>query len=405
MRDIELFQLALGLAPPWEVVSCEFSLEERRIDIGIDFPRGSAFPCPECGRGGCKAHDTERKTWRHLNFFQFEAYLSARVPRVKCGDCGVKLVKAPWSRAGSGFTLLFDALVMMLVREMSVKAVARMLNVHDTRLWRIIDHYVEEAREEADFSSVRQVGVDETSSKRGHNYVSVFVDLEVPKVLFATPGKDASTLTRFAEDLIVHEGDPNEIREVCCDMSPAFITGVENRFPEAEITFDKFHVLKIINEAVDKVRREEHKECPELKKTRYIWLKNPQKLTVKQKKLLEDIRLKKLNLKTMRAYHIRLNFQELWNQRPENAEQFLKKWYFWATHSRLEPIKEAAYTIKRHWSGVLRWFESRINNGILEGINSLIQAAKARARGYRTTKNLITMIYLIAGKLEFNLPT
>ena len=129
-------------------------------------------------------------------------------------------------------------------------------------------------------------------------------------------------------------------------------------------------------------------------------------LTIKQTATLENLQVKKLNLKTMRAYHIRLNFQELWNQTPENAEPFLEKWYFCATHSRLEPIKQAAYTIKRHWNGILRWFKSRINNGILEGINSLVQAAKARARGYRTTKNLtIIMIYLIVGKLKFDLPT
>ena len=188
-------------------------------------------------------------------------------------------------------------------------------------------------------------------------------------------------------------------------MAPAFITGTEKNFPHAQITFDKFHVLKILNEAVDEVRRQEQRLVPELKKTRYIWLKNPRNLKPYQSTILEELNVKKLNLKTVRAYHIRLNFQELWNQTSRDAETFLKKWYFWATHSHLEPIKEAAYTIKRHWDGVLRWFKSKINNGILEGINSLVQAAKAKARGYRTTKNLITMIYLIAGKLNFNLPT
>lgn len=180
---------------------------------------------------------------------------------------------------------------------------------------------------------------------------------------------------------------------------------IEAHFPGAQITFDKFHVLKIINEAVDQVRPQEQQHRPELNKTRYIWLKNPQNLKPYQRATLESLKLKELNLKTAHAYHIRLNFQELWNQPVDHAETFLKKWYFWATHSHLEPIKEAAYSIKRHWNGILRWFKSKINNGILEAINSLIQAAKARARGYRTTRNLITMIYLIAGKLNFRLPT
>jgi len=320
-------------------------------------------------------------------------------------SCGVKLAKVPWARPGSGFTLLFEAMVLVLARQMPVRAMSRIVKEHDTRLWRVLDHYVQETREEANFSSVTEVGVDETSSKRGHNYVTLFVDLEDPKAIFATEGKDTSTLDRFKEDLESHKGNANSIEEICCDMAPAFIAGTEKNFPHAQITFDKFHVLKILNEAVDEVRRQEQRLVPELKKTRYIWLKNPRNLKPYQSTILEELNVKKLNLKTVRAYHIRLNFQELWNQTSWDAEPFLKKWYFWATHSRLEPIKEAAYTIKRHWDGVLRWFKSKINNGILEGINSLVQAAKAKARGYRTTKNLITMIYLIAGKLNFNLPT
>jgi len=404
MRDTELFQLALGLTSPWHVVSCEFDLDKRRLDIEIDFPRGSVFACPSCGREGCGAYDTERHEWRHLNFFQHEAYLAARVPRVNCGDCGVRTVEVPWARSGSGFTLLFEALIMMMAKAMPVKSIADIVKEHDTRLWRVLNHYVHESRQGADFSAVTEVGVDETSSKRGHNYVSLFVDMKSSKVLFVTEGKDASTLERFKTDLEAHHGDPSNIQEVCCDMSPAFISGVEKHFPEAHMTFDKFHVLKILNEAVDEVRRQEQQSRPELKRTRYIWLKNPENLKENQATTLETLQVKKLNLKTARAYHIRLNFQEFWNQPLQEAEAFLKKWYFWATHSRLEPIREAAYTMKRHWDGILRWFTSKINNGILEGINSLIQAAKAKARGYRTVKNLITMIYLIGGKLEFRLP-
>ena len=225
------------------------------------------------------------------------------------------------------------------------------------------------------------------------------------KVLFATPGKDAGTLTAFKEDLQAHGGSPEQIKEACCDMSPAFISGIEDTFQDAEITFDKFHVMKIINDAVDQVRREEQKGRPELKKSRYVWLKNPENLTPKQQSVFESLNVKKLNLKTARAYQIKLNFQELYNQPKAVAETFLKKWYFWATHSRLQPIIDAAHTIKNHWHGVLRWFDSRISNGILEGINSLIQAAKAKARGFRSTRNLITVVYLIAGKLDMKLPT
>lgn len=405
MRDIDLFQMALGLTPPWQVSDAQFDPNTKRLDIRIDFPRGSTFTCPKCGQTGIKGYDTQEKSWRHLNFFQHDAYLTARVPRTECNDCGILLVDVPWARPGGSFTLMFEAMILTLAKAMPVKTISEFVNEHDTRLWRILHHYVDESREKADYSDIRNVGMDETSRKRGHNYVSLFVDLDTPKVLFATEGKDASTVERFKQDLTDHNGNPEAIEEMCSDMSPSFISGVEKFFPNAHLTFDKFHIMKVINEAVDEVRRQEQKDRPELFRTRYIWLKNFENLNPSQTETLDELTVKKLNLKTSRAYHIKLNFQELFKQPAEYAETYLKKWYFWATHSRLEPIKEAAYTIKRHWDGVLQWFHSGVNNGILEGINSVIQAAKARARGYRTTRNIVTIIYLIAGKLNFGLPT
>ena len=294
---------------------------------------------------------------------------------------------------------------MSMVGPLPVKTLACHIGESDTRLWRIIHHYVDEARARESSADLSSFGVDETASKRGHNYVSVFVDMARRKVLYATAGKDASTLERFKADLEEHGGAPEQITEGCCDMSPAFIAGVENHFPKAHITFDRFHVIKVLNDAVDEVRREEAKTRPEPTKSRYVWLKNPEHLRQSQQEQLAASTLPKLNLKTARAWHIKMNFQELFQQKPEDAQAFLKGWSFWATHSRLEPIKRAAATIRRHWDGILRWFTSKLTNGILEGLNSLIQAAKSRARGYRTTKNLIAMIYLIGTKLKFVLPT
>ena len=404
MRDIQLLHVALGVVPPWQVKSCRLDLEQQCLDIEVDFDRGSVFSCPQCGKTECKAHDTERRTWRHLNFFQYKTLLHARVPRVQCDDCGILTVKVPWARPGSGFTLLFEALAMMMMKAMPVRVTARIVGEHDTRLWRVLAHYVLQARAKLDLSSLQAVGLDETASRRGHNYVSLFADLDQHQVIFATEGKDAGTIEAFKADLILHGCDPKGVEEFCCDMSPAYISGITEHFPHAELTFDKYHVLKIINEAVDEVRRQEQRERPELSGSRYAWLTNPENQTRAQAARIRELLVSQRNLKTARAYHIRLNFQEFWEQTSGQAEAFLKGWYFWATHSRLEPIIEAAATIKRHWHGVLRWFKSRINNGVLEGINSLVQAAKARARGYRTTRNLIMMIYLIAGKLEFNLP-
>jgi transposase len=199
-----------------------------------------------------------------------------------------------------------------------------------------------------------------------------------------------------------HNGKAENIKQVSIDMSPAFIKGFKENIPNAEITFDKFHNIKMINSAVDKVRREESKTMFILKKSRYVFLKNERNLKETERKKLEEIKMSKLNIKSLRALHIRENFQAIYQA--ETKEKFiilLKKWYFWATHSRLEPIIEIAKTMKRHWDGIVAWVESRINNGILEGLNSMIQSSKRKARGFRSTKNLMIISYLVTGDLNF----
>jgi len=401
MSENELFQAALGLLPPWLVSRCTFDESAGRLDIHLDFPRGGVFPCPVCGIPS-KAYDTDDLTWRHLNFFQHQTFLHARTPRVECSHCGIHRVAVSWARPGSGFTLLFEALVMMLAKSMPVLAVARFVNEHDTLVWRIVTHYVDAARAKANYSKVTQVGVDETASRRGQRYVSLFVDLEQRQVLFATPGKDASTVAAFAEDLKAHGGAPEAVTEVSADMSKAFAKGIAASLPNAAVTFDKFHVVSLVNNAVEKVRRLERKDHPELIGSRYVWLKNPENLTPRQGEKFDALDIVNSHLKTARAYMIRLTFQDLFNQPADKAEPFLAKWYFWATHSRIPAIVDVAKTIRRHQDGILRWFTSGINNGILEGINSLVQAAKAKARGYRSDRNLATIIYLIAGKLDLS---
>lgn len=398
-----LFSQALGLEAPWVVEKITFSEADKRLDIHLDFPKGSKFTCPLCGRKGVSAYDTHPKSWRHLNFFQYQALLHAPEPRLNCPDCGVKNAKLPWARPDSGFSLFFEALIMMLVGDMPVKAIAEMLGEHDSRIWRVIRHYVREARKHEDYFDVHRIGVDETSRKRGHHYVSIFADLDRSKVLFATEGRGKSVIGQFSNDFHDHNGDPDGIREVCCDMSPAFIEGIEQSLPNARITFDRFHVMKIVNEAVDKVRREEQKELPELKKSRYIWLKNPENLKSDQRDRLEY--LSQLNLKTAKAYQIKLNLREFWKLPYREALCYLMNWVLWALTSNLEPMAEAARTILRHYEGILAYTSSRVSNGVLEGINSLIQAARNKARGYRTVEYFITVIYLIAGKLNFQLPT
>jgi len=405
MQMNDLFRVALGLREPWVVSRIEFSADQRQLDMWLDFPAGGKFPCPECGRS-CGAYDSAERTWRHLNFFEHKTFLHARQPRVQCPEHGVKTVEVPWGRPGAGFTLLMEAFILMLVQGgMTVAQAARLIGENDTRLWRVLQHYVEKARSEADFSDVTAVGVDETSRSKGHNYISVFMDLQEDnrRVLFATEGKDADTLKRFRQDLEAHGGKPEQVQEACLDMSPAFIRGLEDEFPDAKLTFDNFHLMQLLTKAVDDTRREEQRTHPELKGTRYVWLKNEWNHTDKQAQTFAQLRSSKLA--TAKATHIKNVFQDLFAcDSAAEAEPLLKRWYFWATHSRIGPIIKAAKTIKEHWAGVLRWFVSRISNGVLEAINSLIQSAKAKARGFRNSRYLITMVYLIAGKLNLKLP-
>ena len=401
----DLFRMALGLADPWTVDKIEFSDQQHQLDLYLDFPSGSRFPCPVC-RQPAGVYDTGERTWRHLNFFQHTTLLHARLPRINCPQHGVKTVEPPWARPGSGFTLLMEAFVLGLVQHgMPVRQVARLVGETDTRLWRVLDHYVEQARARQDLSEVTTVGIDETSRRKGHHYITVFMDLDESRrrVIYATEGKDASTVKRFRKDLEAHGGRAEQIEEACLDMSSAFIRGLTDEFPQAETTFDNFHLMQLLTGAVDETRRAEQAEHPELKGTRYVWLKNDWNRTDAQRETFD--RLRASNLATVRATHMKSVFQDLFAcDSVQEAEPLLKRWYFWATHSRLPAMIKAAKTIKRHWKGVLRWFTSRISNGVVEAINGLIQTAKRKARGFRNTRYLITMVYLTAGKLDFKLP-
>ena len=404
MRDADLFQLALGLVPPWMIKTVNFDADKKRLDLEIDFKTGGRFPCPDCGTVDCPTHDTVMKTWRHLDFFQHQAFLHARTPRIICPKCGVRLVGVPWARPGSGFTLLFEALVMTLVKHMPVAAAARLIGEHDTRTWRIVFHYVEEALARVDLADLRRICIDETAAKRGHDYITLFVDIDRRRVVYIADGKDADTVAEFADHVDARGGDASRVKEVCVDMSGAFIKGVTENLTEAEITFDKFHVMKLIGDAVDKVRRAESKSRPELKRSRYLWLKNETNLNAAQRATLGSLR--HTNLKTARAYHLRLAFQDIYKEYSrEWATLHLDRWYSWARRSRLEAMKQVAATIDRHKDGILAWFDSGIANGLIEGINSLVQAAKAKARGYRNRKTLKVVTYLIAGKLDLRRPT
>jgi len=397
-----LFTLALGLQSPWHVVNLDFKAADKRLDLLVDFSPGSEFPCPECGVL-CGVHDAPKREWRHLNFFEHTTFLTARQPRTKCDTHGVKTVPVPWGRPGSGFTLLMEALILALARNgMTPTAIGRMIGEHDTRIWRVLEHYVDEARARADFSRTTAVAVDETSRAKGHVYVTLFADVEQAKVLFVTEGKDHGTVAAFKDDLVEHGGDPAKVADFSLDMSKAFIKGIGESFPDAHLTFDKFHIVKLLNEAVDEVRRSEQKGRPELKRSRYLWLKNEEDLNAEERDRF--VALMDSTIHTARAYRLKVALQWIYRQPATYARGLLRRWCLAATISQIPPIERVARTIREHMDGVLRWFKSGVTNGLLEGMNSLVQAAKAKARGFRSARKMKTIIYLLLGKLDYQLP-
>lgn len=404
MDELGLFSVALGLTKPWQVVDLKFSKEAGRLDLWIDFIKGAKFPCPSCEETPAgDVHDALDRTWRHLNFFQYETYLHARVPRVRCGSCGVKQVEVPWARPGSGFTLLFELLVLSLSREMSVAAVAEMTSEHANRLWRILEHYVERARQAVDLSGFRQLGIDEFSLRKGHVYMTSFGDLERSRVVFLGEGRKRGVIKDFTRDLEARGIDPNQIEVICCDMWDPYLSGIGESLKRARVVFDRFHVMNQINEAIEKVRWEEQRSNKILKKSRFLWLKNPENLTASQSARLQA--LKKLDLRTAKAYQIKLALARFWEiADPAEAISYLKRWYFWATHSRLGPVIHAARTIKAYWKGIINFLDARVTNGMIEGLNSKIKTAMKRAYGFKQARYLRIIIYLVVGRLTFSHP-
>ena len=419
METNDLFTTALQLTDPWYVDKVEFlpsEMEPEELHIHINFQRGATFHFYKDSEDDSsimvdddgnpiefKAHDTVDRTWRHLNFFQYKTYIHARVPKLHVGKGkgSSPTVRVPWARPGSGFTLLFESWVLELAKHIPPAAIARIVDEHDTRLWRFIKHYVDAARERVDESGVNNIGMDETS-KKGQNYISIVVDLDTHNVLFVTDGKDATTIDRYVEDMKAHNGDPDNIKIVTCDMALGFKAATEKNFKNSTQVIDKFHVIKNANEAVNDVRKAESKENSLLNRTRFIWLKNDVNLTEKQKAL--KVSLSKKHLKTSRACAMREELQNIYSTAAnrEEAEIALKKLCSWMMHSRLDRMKAFCRTIKDHWDGILSYFDHRYTNAILEGTNSVVQKIKERSRGFRNVEYFKTLIYLVCGGLDID---
>ena len=400
----KLFETALGIAEPWHVASVDLDAAAKTLTIGIDFIPGSRFAV--AGESGVHpVHDTVSKRYRHLNFFQHECYLEVRVPRVKLPSGAVRQVEPDWAGKLSGFTLLFEALVLMLAREMPFAAVARLTGESWHRVAAICRRYVDLALAQADFSGVTHLAIDETSRARGHDYVTLAADAapERRSVLFVTEGRDAGTIQRLADDLVAHGADIDAIESVSIDMSPAFIKGCMDHLPEARITFDKFHVIAHASKALDETRRLEQKSTPDLKGLRWTLLRDYNDLSATGRAELDALLASLTTRRTARAWVYREQLREILERKQINVVSgMLWQWCTNVMRSKVEPMKKVAQMIRDHFEGIVAWAQTRQTNGFLEALNGLFQSAKRRARGYGSFSTIRTVIFLLAGKLDFS---
>jgi transposase len=403
MKPETLFTMALGLGEQWQVVQCRFEGEPKSLELGLEHVGGQHFECPHC-KALCGVHDTIERRWRHLDFFQYRCELVAKIPRTWCPKDGVHQVQVPWAREGSGFTLLMEALMMLLSAEMPVDAMADLLDEHDTRLWRVLIHYVEQAHAKSNWSAVRRIAVDETSARRGHRYVTNVLDAENSNLLLMVEGRSAEALGAFAKALGEHGGDPSQIEAIAMDMSPAYVKGATQYFPHATIVFDKFHLMVLAGQALDEVRLELQRHGADLKGSLWSLRGNTWNLTQERQEQRKN--LCRQYTKLGRAMTLRDTLQAIYaNPERQVAETELHWWCGWATRSRLKPFRALAKTIRQHWNGILAYFDTHLTSAAIEAVNGIIQLAKRMARGFRNFIYFRTAAYHRAGNLNLAVPT
>jgi transposase len=397
------YQLLLGVHSPWQIYEVNLDVEKKQIEIFINWTQGEKVLCPECNKECTIKDHREERTWRHLDTMQFSTYIKCRVPRSNCDEHGPKTIDVPWSDPDKRFTLLFEKFAIdVLLACSSIKAAKNLLGISWDELHLIQKYAVERGLERRELENVEHVGIDEKSYLKGHKYVSILNDIDNACVLEVVRGRDKEAADKLLQSIPLAQRIT--VEAVAVDMWEPYRLSIEENFPNADIVHDKFHISGYLGKAVDAVRKQEHKILQKdgfdyLVGTKYLWLtnrKNWTELYIEQYKVLKEI-----TLKTSRAWAIKEAFLSFWNYiYLASAKKYFKQWYFWATHSRLKPVIEAAKTIKRHIENILTYFKHRITNAVAEGLNSKIQNIKSNARGYRNFDNYRIAILFYCGKLE-----
>jgi transposase len=403
MTLAEHYGQLLGLSRPWRVADVRLDIAGKLVDIRLVRDEGVELPCPECGRD-CSVYDhPEERSWRHLDTMQFETRLTARVPRINCPSHGVKTASVPWAGKHSRFTAMFEAFAIQVIECCgNVTAAAELLRAEWKTVNAIIRSAVERGLTRRKLDDVRRLGLDEKSFRPRHDYATVLNDLDGARVLDVTRGRTEESAVNVLNTL------PEEVKQeteaVAMDMWPAFINAVGAALPKADIIHDRFHVKRMLNDAVDKVRRGEQAELRKLGDrtldgSRYLFLKNEDNLTEAAQKRFEE--LKTRELRTSRAWAAKETFEAFWQSTTEKeARSVFARWHKWAARSRLPPLVKAASTLASHLENLVTYIKHHITNAVSEGINSKIQLVIAEARGMRNFDRYRDRILFFCGKLD-----
>lgn len=403
MRDKDLYATILGIESPWLVTEVVLDAREQRVTVRISCAEGADVHCPECGKS-CPRHDHRLKTWRHLDTCQYETLLEVPVPRTRCDEHGVHQIRVPWGEPGSRFTALFEALAIDWLLEASLSAVARVLRLSWDEIDGIQERAVRRGLLRRKPEDLRRIGVDETSFQKRHEYVTSVCDLTRSRVLYVGDGRGNEALQGFFQQLSAQQ--LASIETIAMDMWRPYIRVTLAHVPEApkKIAFDRFHVAQHLNEAVDHVRKGEHRELrargdKTLARTKFLWLQNPERMTSERRKTFEDLR--RNSLKVARAWAIKDTARKLWNYVSRAwAIKAWKKWIAWARRSKLEPVQTAAKTISEHLWGIINAIVLRVTNATTESLNARIQWVKRAACGFRNRDRFRRAILFHCGGLD-----
>jgi len=404
MDDKAFFTKILGIHLPWFVKEVVVNDKDQRVDIYIDHEREIRVKCPECDQFYAMYDHGPERVYRHLDTCQMSTYIHVRPPRVNCPKHGVKQIDSEFGENGSDMTFAFESYVIRLAQECSIEAVKRLCGLSWERGWNALDRAVSRGLSRKIHRIPPRIGVDEKSIAKGHRYESLVYDLDGGTVEYVCDDRKQESLESYYRQFSKEE--LAGVEAVAMDMWDPYVAATKAYVPEAEkkIVFDRFHVMRQVLEAVDKVRKQEHKELLEqgeqvLKGTKYLWLWSEENIPEWRREEFDSIRTK--DLRICRAWAIKENLRHLWDYHYEaSMRKYFKRWYFWATHSRLAPVKKAANTLKVHLDNIVTYAKHRITNALGEGINAKIEKVKRLACGFRNRSHYRTAIYFHCGGLD-----